>query len=61
MRRYPGHWGVKGEPEDETRCIAMVFKEWHFYQCQRKRPDGALLCWQHARDPCVRIPKGEQR
>jgi hypothetical protein len=52
--RY-GQWAgnEKGQPEDETRCVAQVWGagEWIGRQCRNKRgfgPDG-LWCKRHAK------------
>ena len=53
MRRY-GVWGGNpdGVPEDKTRCMSSVTREYHSGQCARNRgfgPDGGY-CKQHAKE-----------
>ena len=40
-----------GVPEDPTRCIAEVYRDWRFVQCSRRRGHGpnGLWCKQHSR------------
>ena len=52
MRRY-NKWGGNpdGNPEIKTNCIAEVWSQHLFYQCQKHRgkgPDG-LFCGIHAK------------
>ena len=52
LRRYAQWSGnPRGIPENISRCVEAVYKDYRHYQCDRKRGHGpdALYCKQHAK------------